>query len=132
MIKDARDRLIEEMRSDTDTFVATSGRIYPQDLATLLNPVYPCATVSFNGGVPDVYLSQLADLSISIKTYSTKSFNQSWEIYEKIKSALAFGVFTDDDVRIRTVESVSPIEQYDSIGRVFCVISGWDVTAIGT
>jgi hypothetical protein len=132
MIKDARDRLIEEMRSDVDTFTATSGRIYPQDIATLLNPVYPCVTVAFNGGVPDVYLSQLADASVSIKAYSTKSFNQSWEIYEKFKSALAFGVFADADVRIRTTESVTPIEQYDSIGRVYSVISGWDITIIGT
>ena len=132
MIKDARDRLVEEMRSDTDTFVATSGRIYPQDLATLQNPVYPCATVAFNGGVPDAYLSQLADASISIKVYSTKSYNQCWEIYEKIKTALAFGVFTDADVRIRTTESTLPIERYDSTGRVFNVISGWDITIIGT
>jgi hypothetical protein len=132
MIKDARDRLVEEMRSDTDTFIATSGRIYPQDIATLMNPAFPCVTVAFNGGVPDAYLSQLADASISIKVFSTKSYNQCWEVYEYIKTALAFGVFADADVRIRTTESTLPIERYDSIGRVFNVISGWDITIIGT
>ncbi len=132
MIKDARDRLVEEMRSDTDTFLATSGRIYPQDIATLQNPVYPCVTVAFLGGVPDDYLSEIADLTVSITAYSTKSYNQCWDIYEKIKTALAFGVFTDADVRIRTTESTSPVERYDSVGRVFSVISAWDITAIGT
>jgi hypothetical protein len=131
MIKDARDRLIEEMRTDGDTFAATGGRIYPQDLATLLNPVYPCVTVGFQGGIPDAYLSQLADASVSIKAYSTKSYNQCWEIYEKFKSALAFGVFADDDVRIRMTESSLPIERYDEVGRVFNVVSGWDITIIG-
>jgi hypothetical protein len=132
MIKDARERLVEEIRSDTDIFTATGGRVYPQDVATVLNPVYPCATVAFNGGVPDAYLIDLAEGVVSIKVYSTKSYNQCWDIYEKIRTALAFGVFTDTDVRIRTVESVLPIEFYDSIGRVYNVTSTWDVTMIGT
>lgn len=132
MIKFARDRLVEEMRSDTDIFTATGGRIYPQDVATLLNPVYPCVAVAFNGGVPDTYLIDLAEASVSIRTYSTKSFSQCWDIYEKIKTALAFGVFSDTDVRIRVVESVLPTEFYDSIGRVFSVSSTWDITVIGT
>ncbi len=132
MIKDARDRLIKEMRSDTDTFIATSGRIYPQDIATLKNPAFPCVTVSFGGGEPDNYLSVLADASVSIKVFSTKSYNQCWEIYEKVKTALAFGVFTDDSVRIRTTESTLPIERYDSVSRLYNVISGWDITIIGT
>jgi hypothetical protein len=132
MIKDARNRLVEEMRSDTDIFTATSGRIYPQDVATLLNPVYPCVAVAFNGGVADEYLVDLAQASVSIKAYSTKSFSQCWDIYENIRTALAFGVFTDADVRIRTVESVLPTEFYDSVGRVFSVTSTWDITMIGT
>ena len=131
MIKDARDRLIEEIRTDSDTFTATSGRVYPQDLATLLDPVYPCITVSFIGGIPDEYLVDLADASVTIKSYSTKSYNQCWDIYEKYKSALAFGLFVDADVRIRVTESTLPIEHYDPVGRVFSVISGWDITIIG-
>ncbi len=131
MIKDARDRLVREMTSNTDIFTATGGRVYPQDVATVLNPVYPCVTVGFEGGIPDVYLSQLADASVSIKTYSTKSFNQCWDIYEKVKVALAFGVFIDGDVRIRATESSLPIERYDSISRVFNVVSGWDIFIIG-
>jgi hypothetical protein len=132
MIKDARERLVEEIRTDEDTFTATGGRIYPQDVATLLNPVYPCVTVAFNGGIPDAYLVDLAEGSVNIKVYSTKSYNQCWDIYEKIRTALAFGVFTDADVRIRTTESVLPTEFYDSVGRVFSVTSVWDVTMIGT
>jgi hypothetical protein len=132
MIKDARERLVEEIRTDEDTFTATGGRIYPQDVATLLNPVYPCVTVAFNGGIPDAYLVDLAEGSVNIKVYSTKSYNQCWDIYEKIRTALAFGVFTDANVRIRTTESVLPTEDYDNIGRVFKLISIWDVTMIGT
>lgn len=131
MIKDARDRLVEEIRTDSNIYTATSGRVYPQDLATLLNPVYPCITVSLQGGIPDDYLSELADASVSINAYSTKSYNQCWDIYEKIKSALAFGIFTDNDVRIRMTESSLPIELYDQVGRVFYVVSGWNMMIIG-
>lgn len=132
MIREARNKLVEEIRNDSDTFTATAGRVYPQDVATLLNPVYPCITVAFNGGVPDTYLVDLAEGSVSIKVYSTKSYNQCWDIYEKIRTALAFGVFVDAAVRIRTVENVLPTEFYDAVGRVFSVTSTWDVTMIGT
>lgn len=132
MIRDARNRLVEEMRSNADIFTATGGRIYPQDIATLLNPVYPCSTVAFNGGVPDAYLVDLAEGAVSIKVYSTKSYDQCWDIYDKIRTALAFGVFLDATVGIRTTESVLPTEFYDAVGRVFSVTSTWDVTMIGT
>jgi hypothetical protein len=132
MIREARNKLVEEIRNDSDTFTATGGRVYPQDVATLLNPVYPCITVALNGGVPDAYLVDLAEGSVNIKVYSTKSYNQCWDIYEKIRTALAFGVFVDASVRIRTVENVLPTEFYDAVGRVFSVTSIWDVTMIGT
>lgn len=132
MIKDARDRLVKEMRSDSDIFNAVGGRVYSQDVATVLNPTYPCVTIGFGGGIPDEFLSELANASVSIRTYSTKSFNECWDIYEKVKNKLAFCVFTDADVRIRTTEDSLPVERYDSISRVYNIISGWDIIIIGT
>ncbi len=132
MIRDAKNMLVRELRSDVDVFTVTNGRVYTQDVATILNPAYPCATVSFGGGIPDEFLIDLASALVNIRTYSTKSYDQCWDIYEKIKTALAFGVFTDADVRIRVTESTLPIERYDSVSRIYNVVSGWDITIIGT
>ena len=131
MIKESRHLLVRELRSDTTLFSLVSGRIYPQDLATLSNPTYPSVTISLNGGIPDDYNQDLAEANVVIQSYSTKSYNQCWDIFEKVKSALVFGIFTDASVRIRMTESSTPIERYDQIGRVYIVTSSWNMMTIG-
>ena len=131
MIKAARDVLVRTLKGDSDLFAIVGGRVYPSDVATIRNPTYPCATTSFRGGVPDNFITDLGDSTCIIQTYSTKSYSQCWDMYEKIKSALAFGIFSDSDVRIRTTEDVMPIERYDEEARVFIVTSNWNVFMIG-
>lgn len=131
MIKESRELLVGELRSDTNLFTLVAGRVYPQDLATLTNPTYPAVTISSVGGDTDDYIPDLADTIVNIQTYSFKSFNECWDIYEKVKAKLAFEVFTNNSVRIRCTENSSPIERYDTIGRVSIVTSSWAIYVIG-
>ena len=131
MIKESRDLLTRKLREDTDLFTLVAGRIYPQDIATILNPTYPAVTISFTGGLPDDYIPDLADTLVNVQTYSARSYNECWDVYEKLKARLAFEVFDDSSVIVRMTESNTPIERYDSTGRVHIVTSSWAMYVIG-
>jgi hypothetical protein len=131
MIKESRELLVNKLRSDTDLFTLVAGRVYPEDIATLTNPRYPAVTISSNGGIPDEYLSELADTLVTIKCYSFKSYNQGWDVYEKAKAKLAFEVFENSSVRIRCTENSLPTERFDTIGGIYIISSSWAVYVIG-
>jgi len=130
MIKESRELLVNKLRGDSDLFSVVAGRVYPEGLATLKDPRYPAVTISSSGGVPDDYIPDLADTIVSIQTYSFKSLNQCWDVYEKVKALLAFEVFEDSNVIIRCTENSLPIERYDSTARVYVVSSSWAIYVI--
>lgn len=132
MIKSARELIIREMTGDTDIFTSVGGRVYPHDVATLKDPVYPCATLKVNSGESDGYIEDIGNSPFLIQIYSNKSYSQCWDIYEKIKTFLSFGVFTNSSVRIRVTEFNKPFERYDEFGRINIVVSAWNVYMLGT
>jgi hypothetical protein len=133
MINAARERLVRTLRNDGDLFSIVSGRVYPADLATLLNPKYPCITTTFSGGAatPYGYNPDLADASVVIQYYSTKSYKDVWDMYEKAKAVLAFGVFKDDEVTLRMLEEGIPFERWDAESRIYVLTNNWNVLMIG-
>ena len=130
MLRQSRTLLMQTMRGDTALFTSVKGRIYPQDIATLKDPSYPCITFSFNSGASDENIPALAEVSVSLKSYSVKSYDEAWDIYEKSRTLLLFGVFEDSNVRIRVTESNTPTERYDTVGNVYIVIAGLDLQII--
>jgi hypothetical protein len=131
MIKESRTLLMRTMRSDSTLFNLVKGKIYPQDLATLKNPTYPCITFTFQGGESDSNIPGLAGASVSVKCYSTKSFNESWNIYEKIRSLVLLSVVEDSNIRIRITEGGSPFETFNEGNRLYIVIVDLDLQIIG-
>ncbi len=127
MFKEARERLIRKLRADTTLFTSVRGRIYPQELATLTNPAYPCITFKMDGGDADEYNPALATCRVLFRSYSTVSYNQSWQIYEELKDVLAFEVTSDSSVRIRFREINVPHEDYDPIAKVYVVVNRWQL-----
>lgn len=127
MLKAARERLIRKLRADTTLFTSVKGRIYPQELATLPNPSYPCVTFKMDGGEADEHIPALATCRVSFRVHSTVSYNQCWDIYEQIKDVLAFEVVSDSNVRMRFREINTPVEDYDPIARTYTVISRWQL-----
>lgn len=127
MLKESRDRLVRDLRADTTLFNLVKGRMYPQELATLTNPSYPCLTFKMDGGEADENIPALAVCRVLFRTYSTVSYTQSWNIYEQLKNVLAFEVKSDSSVRLRFREVNTPIEDYDPIGRAYVVVSRWQM-----
>lgn len=131
MINAARERLVRTLREDSDVFTAVSGRVYPADLATLINPKYPCITVGFSGGSPDDDIPDLGNSNVVIQYHSTKSYSDVWDIHKKVKAVLAFGVFKDDEVTIRCTEEGIPFERWDQEGRIYTLTNIWNIFMIG-
>ncbi len=131
MINAARERLVRTLRNDSDLFALVSGRIYPADLSTLINPKYPCITVSFAGGIPDEDNPSLANSGVTIQYYSTKSYSEAWNMHTKTKAVLAFGVFKDDEVTIRMTEEGIPFERWDNEARIYILTNNWNIFIIG-
>jgi hypothetical protein len=131
MIDAARDVLIRRIREDATLFSTISGRIYPGDLASVINPTYPCMTVKFQGGVPDEYNTDLGDGSVLIQYYSTKSYSDCWTMYKQTKSIIDFQVFSDSEVTIRLTKSGLPFERFDQESRIYILTDDWNVFMIG-
>jgi|TARA_B100001964_G_scaffold21533_2_gene21759 hypothetical protein len=131
MIKESRTLLMRTLRSDSTLFNLIKGKIYPQDLATLKNPMYPCVTFTFGSGESDDNIPNLAESNVSVKCYSTKSYSECWNIYEKIRSLVLFSVVSDANVRMRITENGTPDETFNETDRLHIVVASLNLVIIG-
>ncbi len=130
MIKSARERLVREMRGDATVFGLVGGRIYPQEIATVKNPVYPCIAFRIDSGVPDPHVSKVGVPRVIINCYSTKSYNESYSVYEAVKDLLAISRFFDASVNLIIKEESLPREFYDPVGQTYNLITRWSMVII--
>ncbi len=130
MIKPARERLVRAMRGDATVFKLVGGRIYPQDVATIINPVYPCIAFRIDSGTPDPNVSKVGTPRVIINCYSTKSYNESYSIYEAVKDLLSISRFYDVNVNLIIKEESLPREFYDPVGQTYNLITRWSMMII--
>jgi len=69
---------------DSTVFSYTGSRIYPEHLATVKNPEYPCITLYFKGGESPGCIKENAKDNVYIKVCSDKSYRECYEIYDPI------------------------------------------------
>lgn len=131
MINATRERLIRELRADAVLFALVKGRIYPSDLATLKDPKYPCVTAGFGGGTPLEGFDDIGDILCTLQTFSSKSYSEAWDVYEKVKDTIAQEVYSDSDVTIRLTLDSIPFERYLLDDRVYSIVSRWNVFMLG-
>lgn len=125
MIQETRERLIRSMREDATLFSLTGGRIYPQDIATLKDPKYPCITVKIDGGLPDTHIPKMGSPKVVISFYSVKNYNEAYSLYERVKVLLSFSRLTDDDITILLKEVDLPRELFDPIATSYNLFTRW-------
>lgn len=127
MIIEGRERLIRTMREDSTLFGLTGGRIYPQELATIINPKYPCVTVRIDSGNPDTHIPAVGYPRVIINFYSTKNYNESYTLYERSKDLLLFSINEDSNIVILLREISLPVENYDPIAKSYNLSSRWNM-----
>ncbi len=131
MINEARELLVRSLREDVGIFTVTAGRIYPQDIATMPNPRYPCMTFKLDAGTPDNHIVDIGVPRIIMNFYSAVNYNESYTMYELVKDFLAFARLKDSSVILWFKQLGLPRELFDPVGNTYNVISNWDATIIG-
>ncbi len=130
MIKEARELLMRSLRGDVGIFQATKGRVYPQDIATMKNPRYPCMTFRVDSGIPDGNVPDVGVIRIVINFYSAVNYNESYTMYEAAKDFLALTRLKNDSVVLWFKELGLPRELYDPVATTYNVITSWEATVI--
>jgi hypothetical protein len=78
----------QTLMSNADIYSLVAAREYPQYLASIKNPVYPCITIWFNDGKTPGVLKEYREGSIIVSAHSQKSYKEGYEIQECIYKAL--------------------------------------------
>ncbi len=131
MINEARELLVKSLREDAGIFTATAGRIYPQDIATMPNPRYPCMTFKIDAGIPDANIKDIGVPRVIMNFYSAVNYNESYTMYGLVKDFLAFARLKDSNVVLWFRQSGLPRELFDPMATTYNVITTWDATIIG-
>ncbi len=131
MIKEARERIVRSLREDAGIFTATGGRIYPQDIATMPSPRYPCMTLRVDAGTPDEHVPDLGVARITLSFYSAVNYNEAYTMYELVKDFIALGRVKDSNVVLWFKEVNLPRELFDPIATSYNLVTSWNVTIIG-
>ncbi len=130
MIQEARELLMRSLRGDAGIFTATKGRVYPQDIATMDNPRYPCMTFRVDAGTPDANIPDVGVTRFIINFYSAVNYNESYAMYELVKDFLALARLKNANVVLWFKEVGLPRELYDPIATSYNVITSWSATII--
>ncbi len=130
MIQETRERLVRAMREDATLFSLTGGRIYPQDIATLINPKYPCITIRVDAGEPDSHIPKLGTPRAIIAFYSVRNSNQSYSLYEQVKTLLSFAKLSDSSITLLLKEVDLPRELFDPVAKSYNLFTRWEIKAI--
>jgi hypothetical protein len=94
------------------SFVGT--RVYPENLASVKDPQFPCITIFFKEGQPTGCIKEIAKDTIVIHVCSEKNYKECFEIYDAIyKNVLHNQRFTDDNYNVVSRETKRPMMQQD-------------------
>ena len=115
---------------DSEVYALIKDRFYPAQLASVKNPVFPCACFSFIGGDPDRDIPQIGFLTFSIWSWSSLNFEQAYEVYEAVKKALNLVRLVDTEVRCVAKEVSKPIENFDVVTGDYYLMAGWRLREI--
>src|SRR4030042_3639195 len=84
MIHQILQLLRKSMTEESAIYSYIESRVYPQHLATVKEPVFPCVTLYFKGGNSEGCIKESARDTVFIKVCSDKSYKECYEIYDAI------------------------------------------------
>ena len=74
-------RIVKYLQADPYLASLLSGRIYPQHISTIENPIYPCVTISRQGAGPDSGFAALDKANLYVDVWSKVGVPDLYSIY---------------------------------------------------
>jgi len=117
MIHEILQIIRKAISEDEGIYSLTEGRVYPEHLATVRNPEFPCVTLYFKGGVSSGPIKESAKDSVHIKVCSRKDYKECYLIYDSIyMNVLHNKRLTDGNYHIVCRERMRPRAYIDKKG----------------
>lgn len=104
-------------------------RFYPDEIALIENPTYPCINFSIGGGdgaertAPKFHYPE-----IEFWTWSTVSKDEAWQVYQALFDVFEQQRLVSSEVYVVLFERSHPQETYDPIARAYGLYSRWGST----
>ena len=113
------------------TSITTAARIYPGELATVPNPIYPCVNVVVQGSGVAAELIAIKDARAVIYVWSSSGYDQCHTIMDAIKAGMHRQKLTYDTMNIVPRMITDALETYDSTAQAHGVITNWRIQGVG-
>jgi len=124
-IQDLRIGIRNKVLANSNVSALIEDRFYPAELSEVINPSYPCANFRMSSGARDSDTNLLILIPFRIWVWSELSYDEDYNIYEKIYDVLQRKVNDQDSIRYRCKEITTPTEAYDPESRLYYIIASW-------
>ena len=123
------------INSDVSAAVAirniVGNRVYPSQIASIVNPTYPCVNFEINLGAMDSNTSAFRG-NMRLWCWSaahTGAYNKSEELFQKMIDYWHMHAFSDSTLSrsVTLKQRGTSIKFFDEVARAYAVVSNWDV-----
>jgi hypothetical protein len=102
---------------DCTVYSYTASRVYPEHLAAVKDPIFPCITLYFKGGLSSGCIKESAKDTVFIKVCSDKNYKECYAIYDAIYMNILHNKrLSDDNYHILCREIMRPRPYIDKKG----------------
>lgn len=130
VINDLRIGITNQVLDNATVIGLIKDRFYPQELAEVMNPSYPCANFKIDAGEKDIDTDKILLIPFRIWSWSKLSYDQAHIVYDAVEQAIQREHFDQDSARIFCKETATPSEAWDPVSRLYYLISGWEAKVI--
>lgn len=105
------------------------ARFYQAHLATITDPVYPCANFVLGPGDLEENLGKIANWSMRLWCWSSVSIDHAQNVCKEIQGALHRVPIRQPNLNIVCTLDGLPVEMFEPIEKLHYVITPWGVRA---
>ena len=129
-MQEFREALRKKVTDDSTVQGLISERFYPASLATVADPVAPCANFYIPSGDQPVNTEKIQTVNFYLYIWSAEHYKQAYQVFEAIKDVLEFKPSSTSDIYFVCQMTMRPREEWDDINRWYYLVTNWTATCL--